>query len=345
MAEYPKLHDILSKAVVQACEESSMLLGQELHGESDDCLNTNKITYFGDTDDAMMVAAVDSRDDYPGRFFMIFTLRDAILLSSLMLGIPPARVNEKRRLAILESDDIDAFGEIMNQIIGSFNTIFKPNFTNKSHLKLVNHKKFVPGIDEASDTEPIPAAEYFLCRYRLLIPGHEMDRLDLFVPHELAALFDPPPEPQAVPAEMSHEETASVETAQTAPGSAGEAPSIIVMEDDASALNSLKELLSSTGLKIIASPLASDVRGLFSQGDIRLVMIGVQDADDHVLSLCIKLTSMQQEGKPFPLIMCSSQWTRSSVLKALKYGASDILMKPYASEEVLKKVNKHLAPR
>jgi len=351
MADFPNLQDILTAAVAQACEECSMLLGQELQSAQDDAINTNKATFFGCTDDAMRVAVVESREDYPGRIYMVFTLRDAILLSGLMLGIPPARINEKRRLAIMEPDDTDAFGEIMNQLIGSFNSIVQPKLTKKSHLKLLSHNKFVPGIDEMTETEPLPDAEYFLCRFRFTMAGHEMDRLDILVPQELACLFDPPPEVVKIP------ETAAISPdgeAKGAPGAGGDDAgggdeseevlegAIIVLEDDAAALEKIMETLAATGLKLLTGNLGTDIRDLFAQGDVKAAVVGVKDTDDHELSLCIKLTSFSKDGHPLPIIMCANQWTRSSVLKALKYGARDILLKPYNTAELLAKITKYL---
>ena len=341
MAEFPNLQDILEAANAQACEESSMLLGQELQSARDEALKTNKATYFSKTDDAMLVASVESRDGYPGKFYMVFTLRDAILLSGLMLGIPPARINEKRRLAIMEPDDKDAFGEIMNQLIGSYNSVFQPRLPNKSHLKLISHNKFVPGIDEMSEAEPLPEGDYFLCRCRLSMPGQEMDRLDIFLPLELACLFDPPAEAPAPAAAEAVAGGVAAEEPASQDGPLEEA--IIILEDDAAALEKVRNCLTATGLKLLVGSLGTDIRELFSQGEIRAAVVGVKDTDDHELSLCIKLTSFSRAGQAIPIIMCANQWTRSSVLKAIKYGARDIVLKPYNPDELLSKVTKVLA--
>ncbi len=76
---------------------------------------------------------------------MIFSLRDAILLSGLLWN-PFAPDFGKTQLAIMEADDVDAFGEIMNQVIGSFNSVFKSSPPEKIHLKLNAPKKFIPAL-------------------------------------------------------------------------------------------------------------------------------------------------------------------------------------------------------
>lgn len=39
-----------------------------------------------------------------------------------------------------------------------------------------------------------------------------------------------------------------------------------------------------------------------------------------------------------PLIVAASQWTQSEVLKAVRYGVSDILMTPVLRGEILQKI-------
>jgi CheY-like chemotaxis protein len=337
-----KLKDMMDAALTQTGEESSMLLGQQLNIDESDTVSTNKITYFSDMDDAIFVANVEAREEYNGQFYMIFSLRDAILLSGLLLGIPPARVNEKRRLAIMEPDDIDAFGEIMNQIIGSFNSVFKPSLPQKIHLKLNAPKKFIPGVDEMSDDEPIPTGDYVLFRAQLNMEGLEMDRLNILVPLELAHQIEPPaaePEPEAA-SDDQPSATESVGASAAGADVAGGA-TILLLEDDEQLREIVKQSLSAAGLSVVAASLKADIREICAQSNARVAVVGVADTEDRELALCIKLNAMNQDS-PLPIIMCAPQWTRSGVLKALKYGARDIVLKPYDADELVSKVNRFL---
>lgn len=349
MPDVAKLQKILDAALKQTGEESSMLLGQTLSANENDVVNTNKKSYFAGMDDAIFVAEVESREEYPGQIHLIFSLRDAILLSSMLLGIPPARISEKRTLAIMEPDDCDAFGEIMNQIIGSFNSVFKPSFPNKVHLKLLPPKRFIPGVDELSEQEPFPEDEYLLFRAPLNMEGVEMDRLDILMPLALANLFAPVDEKkedadveegqsEAAPDETSVKETGTV-PATSGVGASGE--TILILDDDAPARQQVKDFLAAAGLKGIDAPLGEDIRDLISGGDAKVVVIGVADTEDRELALCIKINALCQ-GSPIPIIMCAKEWTRTGVLKALKYGARDIIVKPYNADELVAKINKYL---
>ncbi len=350
MAEFTQLNMVLEKAITQAGEESSMLLGQTLSAGALDQIGTNRITLFSDMEGAILIATIESKEEYPGQFYILFSLRDAILLSGMLLGIPPARISEKRKLSIIENDDYDAFGEIMNQVIGSFNTVFKPSFSQKVHLKLLKPKKFVPEVDEIAGDEPVPDGEYRLFRAQMCMEGYEMDRLDVLMPRELALAFEPqqdePAHADAASAQAQEYPESGGEIAKSEPLAAGAGEdreeTIIILEDDAREREKIRKCLEATGVKLLDAPLSVDIRELFAQGDVKVAVVGVADTEDRELALCIKIASLRHDT-PMPIIMCAPEWTRSGVLKAIKYGARDILLKPYSQDELVKKVKRYLS--
>ncbi|SJZ33775.1 Response regulator receiver domain-containing protein [Trichlorobacter thiogenes] len=358
MDGYVKLHEMLETALRQAGEEAGMLLGQGLTATLTDSLTFSKAAYFGDLDDGVFVLAVESREEYVGQFHLVFNLRDAILMSSLLLGIPAPRIKEKQRLSIIEPDDIDAFGEIGNMINGAMNTTFQGSLSGKAHLKLLGSKKYVPEIDPLTDDDPLPNGDYLMFRSRLEMEGQEMHHLDVLIPVELGNQYDPPPEaPVAAVVEEAAATVASVANAEgvadeqaaasdepparKAGGVAGTVGEemIAVFEDSDEERSQLLESLRFTNFKLVESTLNADVKEIFSQGNVRLVLIGSQDADDRELAVCIKINALRQD-QPVPIIMCAQRWTRTAVLKALKYGAQDIIIKPCDPDELASKVKR-----
>lgn len=359
MDGYTTLHQILESALKQAGEESGMLLGQELSIILTDSLTTSKTAYFGDLDDAIFVIGVDSREAYTGQFYLLFSLRDAIVMSSTLLGIPPARIQEKKRLAIIESDDIDAFSEIGNMVNGSFNTVFQESLPNKVHLKVLPPKKFVPDIDQLSEVEPIPEGDYLMFRSRLEMTGQEMDYLDVLIPVALGNQFDPPP---AVPEPVSEEplieevaETGEVAAASGKEAGGGEAAadevaraavsmgegvdSIVVLQDNDDARRFIVDAITPCGLQVVEGTLDDNIKELFAARNVRLVIIGSENADDRELSVCIKVMAMRQNSPP-PIMMSAQRWTRTAALKALKYGARDIVLTPCGEDELAARVRR-----
>lgn len=362
MDGYTNLQEILSSALQQAGEESGMLLGQELSITLLDSLKTSKTAFFGDLDDSCFVIGVDSREAYPGQFYLIFSLRDAIVLSSTLLGIPPARVKEKQRLSILENDDIDAFSEIGNMINGSFNTVFQGSLPNKVHLKVLAPKKFIPDLDQINEEEPLPDGEYLMFRSKLEMTGQELNHLDILIPVALGNAFDPPQEEPEIEETAQDEESASNEETGADAGESGTdvstrgtedasaslsavgpdarlVDSLIILEDDEAERKRLASAVEFTGYEIVGGDLNADIKELFTGRDVRLVLICSQDADEHELAVCIKINALRQDAPP-PIIMSAQRWTRTAVLKALKFGARDIIITPCSDAELAAKVKR-----
>ncbi|MSN25424.1 MAG: response regulator [Geobacter sp.] len=352
MDGYKTLYGILESALKQAGEESGMLLGQELSIALSDSLATSKASYFGELDDGCFVLGVDSSESYTGQFYLVFSLRDAIVMSSILLGIPPARIQEKKRLSIIESDDIDAFSEIANMINGAFNTIFQNSLPDKIRLKLLPPKKFIPEVDQLSEDEPLPDGEYLMFRSRLELPGQEMEHLDVMIPVALGNLYDPPqeaPEPDSGSqiAEEEHAEEQDNADDEDAESEVEERPdaadagidSIVILEDNAEERQQMADIVAFTNLQVVEGTLNADIKELFAGRKVRLVIIGSKDADDRELAVCIKVNAIRQDFPP-PIIMSAECWTRTAVLKALKYGARDIIIKPCNGDDVVEKIRR-----
>ena len=344
MDGYTTLYGMLETALKQAGEESGMLLGQELSITLADSLSTSKSSYFGGLDDGCFVLGVGSSEAYAGQFYLIFSLRDAIVMSSILLGIPPARIQEKKRLSIIENDDIDAFSEIANMVNGALNTVFQGSLPNKVRLKLLSPKKYIPEIDQLSPDEPLPDGDYLMFRSKLEMPGQEMNHLDVLIPVDLGNLFDPQPETEesgaAANVEVSGGFGEGEGAAEAAPAEVPGVDSIVVLEDDEEQRQQLIELISFTGYQIAEGTLNADIKELFAGRNVKLVIIGSHDADDRELAVCIKVNAIRQDF-PSPIIMSAECWTRTAVLKALKYGARDIIIKPFNGDDVISKVSRY----
>lgn len=349
MDGYTTLYGMLDTALKQAGEESGMLLGQELSIALADSLSTSKSSYFGGLDDGCFVLGVGSGEAYAGQFYLIFSLRDAIIMSSILLGIPPARIQEKKRLSIIENDDIDAFSEIANMVNGALNTVFQGTLPNKVRLKLLPPKKYIPEIDQLSPEEPLPDGDYLMFRSKLEMPGQEMNHLDVLIPVALGDLFDPQPvaaeaatvsAPETGGGAGTADEEAVGEDTESAPAVASGVDSIVVLEDDEEQRQQLISLVSFTGFQIAEGTLNADIKELFAGRNVKLVIIGSQDADDRELAVCIKVNAIRQDFPP-PIIMSAECWTRTAVLKALKYGARDIIIKPFNGDDVTTKVSRY----
>jgi DNA-binding response OmpR family regulator len=99
------------------------------------------------------------------------------------------------------------------------------------------------------------------------------------------------------------------------------------------------EAVAFTEFQVMEGTLNADIKELFSGRNVRLVLIGSMDADDRELAVCIKINAICQDAPP-PIIMSAHRWTRTAVLKALKYGAKEIVIKPCGEDELASKVRR-----
>jgi CheY-like chemotaxis protein len=338
MDNFPKLQKMLVAALNQVALDGGMLLGHELTVKETEGTTKTKQEYITAMEDASFIVGVKSQEEYNGIFHMVFSLRDAIGLGSLLLGVPLARVSEKKKLAIIDSDDIDAFSEVINQIIGSFNSVFKPSLPKKVHLKLLEPKKFIPNKDEVNQDEPVPDGEYCIFRVQLEMPQQELDWIDILIPSSLASLYDLQGD---VGAPLHEADSLSEEVVATPLECASNESTLLILEDNSEDMQFFQQALSSTEIKTMTATLDSDLSEIFPNGSVRAVLLGIEDADDRELSICIKIKAITPQCHVH-VIMCARQWTRTGVLKALKYGAADIIIKPCAPDELRGRLSKYL---
>ena len=339
MQELPKLQEMLKAALAQASQECSTLLGQQLEIRETDGREVTRDDYFNVMENASFVAGIESQEDYQGVFCLVLSFRDAIVLSGTLLGVPASRIMEKKKLAILEPDDVDAFSEIANQVIGSFNAVFKRSLPRKAHLKQLPPKKFIPKQDPIDAAEPVADGEYYLLPAQLTLAGNEMEQFDILIPLSLAKLFDlqerTKEERQRANIEGAHAGSFLEETTQVV----CEPVSVLILDDNVTERQQFQDMLAASGVSPVSAALDADLKKLLSQKGLKAVLVGVVNANDQELSVCHNITA-SLKGISIPIIMCAREWTRSSVLKALKYGAGDIMLTPCSSDELTSRVLK-----
>ena len=66
----------------------------------------------------------------------------------------------------------------------------------------------------------------------------------------------------------------------------------------------------------------------------------MREVGERGLASIIKIQSAV--GEKTPLIAAGPEWTRKTVLQAIKYGARDILVTPASKGEILGKIRRHM---
>lgn len=147
-----------------------------------------------------------------------------------------------------------------------------------------------------------------------------------------------PPSGSASSQEGAAAPSGTTETTQSAAEPAG-APVVLVISDQKSDADPFVEILSSAAYESRVLTFQDEVKDLFQQHKILGILLIMAQVGEKGFASAIKL---QSAGRPLPpIIFAGPEWTRSAVLRAVKYGAKDILVTPASGDEIQDKVSRH----
>ena len=133
--------------------------------------------------------------------------------------------------------------------------------------------------------------------------------------------------------------TQATGAAQTIPEPTGP-PIILLITDQKDDAEPFVDILSSAQYECQVLSFQEEIKTLFQQHKILGIFLIMAEVGEKGFAAAIKL---QAAGRPLPpIIFAGSEWTRSAVLRAIKYGAKDILVMPASSDEIQDKINRHI---
>jgi len=71
---------------------------------------------------------------------------------------------------------------------------------------------------------------------------------------------------------------------------------------------------------------------------LRLVIIVMQEVDEQAYGVTIKVNT----HAAIPIVAAGAQWTRTKVIKAVKYGINDILLTPASRDDIQEKIQNNI---
>jgi chemotaxis protein CheY-P-specific phosphatase CheC len=328
----------------------------------------SKAQFFVESRKKMVLTRMSVSGDREGDLYVFCPLRDAVMLGGILIMLPPAELEKRIKKEDFGEEEADAFGEIANILSGDLNGAFEEYYPDKLHFKKTALEIVVPSKVKPEEAEPLPPGNYLRASFPVNLDGQELGGLELLFPAGILDLEEPaaveptaaprareadfvPAEPPAVviPAEPEAAGLPSVGTSEwgeekTVADGTGEVepkPQVLVVAAEKDVGGSFVAALEGHGwqaklvggkenLKEIAQQAGGAPRGVF------LVM---ETMEDQSFAVAIKVRSAF--GSAVPLIAAGSEWTRTKVLQAIKYGICDILVLPASPEEIMEKVTTH----
>ncbi|NOQ52702.1 MAG: hypothetical protein GQ578_10855 [Desulfuromonadaceae bacterium] len=364
-ADAKKLTDVVFTATInQLGEEIGALLGKDLVCDDIQLLLTTKSDFFSNhCMEKVTMAHLKISGDREGLGFMFTQIPDAVVLGGTLIMLPEDQIEEQSSQGLLDGEIEDAFGEVANILAGGLTQVFLDRYSQQIRFVRTESEIIVPTkIDPTSDT-PFPEGSYYLASFAIHLEEHELHRILLLFPAEI---FDLDGHEQAAADQTSSraQETTPATAVTAAGGSAGETstepvaadsdekartteapavpagpPIVLVISEDSGDAEPFSEILSTADYDCKVLSFQEDIKEQFQKHQILGAFLVMSQVSEKGFATAIKL---QSTGQPLPpMIFAGPEWTRSTVLRAVKYGARDILILPASGDEIQQKLNRH----
>lgn len=364
-----KLTDVVFNAAIsQMGEELSALLGADLVCNDIKLLMTSKADFFANhCSDKSTMADMKVSGEREGCGFMFTQIADAIALGGTLIMLPEDQIEEQRSKNLFEGEVEDAFGEIANILAGGLTQVFLDRYPKQLRFVRTESKTIVPTKIDMSGDDPFPEGDYYLASFAIAMEGFDLKRLLLLFP---AQVFDLNGYQQEMAAEQAQPVAATATSASTAssPADAGQSanpavggtvpaaseaavaagtpvptgpPLVLIISDDSGAAEPFAKILSSANFECKILNFQEDIKVPFQQHRVLGAFLVMSQVNEKGFATAIKL---QSAGLPLPpMIFAGPEWTRTTVLRAVKYGAHDILIVPASGDEIQEKISRHFS--
>lgn len=328
--------------------EVSSLLGTDVKLRNQE----NKVVskegfFFEEVSGKQVIADMDVVGELAGKSYLSINLRDAIRIGGILIMLPATELETVVTGEIFGEDSKDAYGEIANIIAGVYTAVFEEQYLKKIRFVKTGLQQIVPMKVEADSEEPFANGDYYLSSHDLAIGESVFGKVSILFPLallELEGLREKEQEDgdavedvrrQAVP-RVGREGIGS-EDAEILAGRTGVAPDILLVGDDEAEAAKIAAVLSGMGYAVKSLSFKDNVHN-FIPGELKAIYLVMREVNEQAFGVAIKISS----ACSLPLVAAGPGWTRTKVIKAVKYGIRDILLTPASNQEITENASSNL---
>lgn len=365
--------DLVLKSAVQKVDaELGALMGEFV--ATADCrlqMLTKEKFFFDQPRDTLILSHMDVSGDQEGKAYLITEAKDATYLGGTLIMLPEDEIQASIDAGEFDGEAADAYGEIANILAGVVSTTFESKHPKKYHFVRKETESVQPTMVDPNGDEPFPPGDYYVCSFGLTVGEKELGQMDFVFPAEVlgispASLETPKPKASTGPGAAQVDATATraaggadavdasagsgsgagVDTVDAAAGGSAstdvkpKTPAILIVSDAGDQGTFFKDSLGTLGYETVVCGFQDDLKALLSQYQVVLIYLLMSQVNEQGFAAAIKI---QSAASPMPpMVAGGPEWTRSTVLRAVRYGVQDILITPAAAEEVLEKAQGQL---
>ena len=368
-ADQKKLVDVVFKSTIaQIGEEVGALLGQTLKCDDVQLQVISKSDFFSSHClEKSVLSHMKVTGDQEGLGCLIAQVPDTIIMGGTLIMLPEDQIEEQRRSGSFDGEVADAYAEIANIISGGLTQTFLDRYPQQLRFIRTDSEVITPTRLDLDSDQPFPEGAYYLASFSIDMEECELNRMFLLFPAEVFGLETSQAEAAASPEqaenslapgewggppasdrdaaaptqEKRHQQATEPSAAGSAgPDSAAGVPAVLIISDQPGNASTFIDILSSAGYQCQLLSFQDEVRDKFQQFQVQGIFLIMTQVGEKGFAAAIKL---QSAGRPLPpLIFAAPEWTRSAVLRAVKYGAKDILLTPASDEDIQEKITQHL---
>ncbi len=338
-----QIDKILKNCTSKISEEVGALLGVDVSLTTIKNRVIEKEEFFlEELSGKQILTYMDVVDDADSKSFLFVSVKDAIRIGSILIMLPPSELESAVSEEEFSADTEDAFGEIANIIAGVYTSVFQEQYTDSFRFIKKDLEKVSPMKVDCSSDEVIPLQQYYLNSCSLNIDGKEYGAISMLFPADLLKLNEI--------AEGDEEKAGSEEGAQSTKEETTEKidkrasiekvsnnVEVLILEDNRHEADKILGELQAQNLSVKCISLNDNMHPYITD-NIKLVFIVMSEVNEQSFGVTIKVNTLTKA----PIIAAGPEWTRSRVIKAVKYGVDDILLTPASGSDIKEKVDNNM---
>lgn len=335
--------------------------------------------FFDEASGKQILAHMDVTGDQEGRCYLYVGLKDAIYIGGTLIMLPPSELEKIVAEEDFNEDSEDAYGEIANIISGVYTKVFEEQYPDKIRFIKKNLEQIVPMKVDVESDEPMPDTMYYMATSKISIGKHSMGKLQFLVPAPIFKLDQLGQETVADDAAEQSLGSVTGKKAVDNSGGSGKGrvtgtsagtsdeseagvgrktgistdttggtnsigvrevgdtpgnPEFLLVSNDGESCSRISSVLNAREIAYNVLDFKASVSD-YLPGDVKAIFLVMTEVDEKGLGVAIKISS----ACSLPLIAAGPGWTRTKVIKAVKYGVDDILLTPASDDDIIEKID------
>ncbi|MGW8193650.1 MAG: hypothetical protein ACWGOX_05235 [Desulforhopalus sp.] len=277
--------------------------------------------------------------------FLLMKLRTAIRIGGELIMTPEMILESMIDAGEFAGDTADAFSEVINIVSEAYTETFAAEGAKNIRITKIGLQELDPHLMTTASMAPWQDREYYQSSMTFTLGDDHTDTMHLLLP---SVLFDPENENvdksffeeealqhsdrfDEIKSGNSCEVSKCAESDTGSHGNVAEQLDILLIHDEEKEMEKIREVLEGLGYSTLDLSFKDNLHSYLS-GELKAIYLVMKNVNEQTFGAAIKISS----ACSVPLIAAGPGWTRSKVIKAVKYGVSDILLTPASSGDIEK---------